>query len=178
MQTATTLESITQESDVSQMKGKYLTFWTDHQLFGVPISDVVQIIGIQEITSIPEFPDYAKGVIDLRGCIIPVIDIRIRFGKTEAEYNERTCIIVTNIENTFIGFIVDAVDEVTNIKEEAISPPPKVSQDNVNAFLAGISRVQDKVVLLLNTEKILTENEFHLISQQTIESATDLENKQ
>jgi len=179
MQTSTALNDTTQKVDVSQMSGKYLTFWTDNQLFGVPISDVVQIIGIQEITSIPEFPDYAKGVIDLRGSIIPVIDVRIRFGKKEAEYDERTCIIVTSIENSYMGFIVDAVDEVTNVDDDAISPPPRVSsQDYTNAYLIGICKVENRVVLLLDTGKILTENEFEQVSHQATTAASDLINKQ
>ncbi|HEX3037509.1 MAG TPA: chemotaxis protein CheW [Oscillospiraceae bacterium] len=178
MQTSTTLNATASKTNVSQMSGKYLTFWTDHQLFGVPISDVVQIIGIQEITPIPELPNYAKGVIDLRGSIIPVIDVRIRFGKEETKYDERTCIIVTNIENAHIGFIVDAVDEVTNIDDDAISPPPKVSHDSTNAYLTGISKVENRVVLLLDTGKILTESEFEQVSQQATTAASDFVNKE
>lgn len=177
MQTSTAFDTTIQKTANSQMSGKYLTFWTERQLFGVPIADVVQIIGIQEITPIPEFPNYAKGVIDLRGSIIPVIDVRIRFGKEEAQYDERTCIIVTSIENSYIGFIVDAVDEVTDINDDAISPPPKVSQDCSNAYLIGISKVENKVVLLLDTKKILTENEFEQVSQQA-SNASDFANKQ
>ena len=178
MQNLTTLDATAQKTNLSQMRGKYLTFWTDRQLFGVPISDVVQIIGIQEITPIPEFPNYAKGVIDLRGDIIPVIDVRIRFGKEEAEYDERTCIIVTSIEDSHMGFIVDAVDEVTDIDDDAISPPPRVSHDCTNAYLIGISKVEDRVVLLLDTGKILTENEFEQVSQQANTVAPDFVNKQ
>lgn len=139
---------------------KYLTFWTDGELFGLPISDVVQIISMQGITPLPDFPDYAKGVINLRGNIIPVIDIRVRFGKPEAEYNENTCIIVTSIEDSYMGFIVDAVDEVTDLDEDSISPPPKVSKDITNRYLTGIGQIEDKVVLLLDVAKILSENEL------------------
>lgn len=166
MESSVKLNDMVQKTTTSQTNGKYLTFWTDRQLFGVPITDVVQIIGIQEITKIPEFPDYAKGIIDLRGTIIPVIDVRIRFGKEEAKYDERTCIIVTNIDDTNIGFIVDAVDEVTNIDDDNISAPPKVSQEKTNDYLTGICKVRDKVVLLLDTAKILSEKEFEQVSQQ------------
>ncbi|QAT51344.1 purine-binding chemotaxis protein CheW [Caproiciproducens sp. NJN-50] len=139
---------------------KYLTFWTDGELFGLPISDVVQIISMQGITPLPDFPDYAKGVINLRGNIIPVIDIRVRFGKPEAEYNENTCIIVTSIEDSYMGFIVDAVDEVTDLDEDSISPPPKVSKDITNRYLTGIGQIEEKVILLLDVAKILSENEL------------------
>jgi purine-binding chemotaxis protein CheW len=156
--------NIDEEADIDEMKGKYLTFWTDKQLFGVPISDVVQIIGIQEITPIPDSPIYAKGVINLRGSIIPVIDVRLRFSKPETEYTERTCIIVTKIEQSYIGFIVDSVDEVTTISDEDISAPPKVSKDRTNTYLTAIGKVENKVVLLLDTSRILNESEFDLVS--------------
>jgi purine-binding chemotaxis protein CheW len=157
------INTVGDEADTDEMKGKYLTFWTDNQLFGVPISDVVQIIGIQEITPVPDSPLYAKGVINLRGSIIPVIDVRLRFKKAEEKYNERTCIIVTKIDESYIGFIVDSVDEVTTISDEDISSPPKVSNDHTNAYLTGIGKVENKVVLLLDTSKILNESEFELV---------------
>lgn len=141
-----------------EMKGKYLTFFTDQQLYGVPIADVVQIIGIQTITQVPEFPSYAKGIINLRGSIIPVIDIRLRLGKMERDYDERTCIIVTKIRETEMGFIVDAVDAVTNIDEEYISPPPIMNGASGDAYLTGVARHQDKVVLLMNTAKLISDD--------------------
>lgn len=139
----------------AEMNGKYLTFWTDEQLYGVPIADVVQIVGMQQITAIPEFPDYAKGIINLRGNIIPLIDVRLRFHKDEAAYNERTCVIVTNIQENSIGFIVDAVDAVTDIRDENISPPPQLSTSMDNAYLTGIAKLENRVVLLLDINKIL-----------------------
>jgi len=158
------INNMNDEADTDEMIGKYLTFWTDKQLFGVPIADVVQIIGIQEITPIPDSPLYAKGVINLRGSIIPVIDVRLRFSKPEAEYSERTCIIVTKIEDSYIGFIVDSVDEVTTISDENISSPPKVSRERTNAYLTGIGKVENKVVLLLDTSKILNQDEIELVN--------------
>ena len=164
-----------EEVDTDEMKGKYLTFWTDKQLFGVPISDVVQIIGIQEITPIPDSPSYAKGIINLRGSIIPVIDVRVRFGKLETKYSERTCIIVTKIEENFIGFIVDSVDEVTTISDDNISPPPRISKDRTNAYLTGIGKVQSKVVLLLDTSRILNETEIEEVNGAVQDLAVEKE---
>ena len=158
------ISTVSEQAEIDEMKGKYLTFWTDRQLFGVPISDVVQIIGIQEITPIPDSPAYAKGVINLRGSIIPVIDVRIRFSKPEEKYNERTCIIVTKIDESFIGFIVDSVDEVTTISDENISPAPRVSKDRTNAYLNGIGKVENKVVLLLDTSRILNDEEIQEVN--------------
>lgn len=146
------------------LKDKYLTFLTDNQYFGIPIADVVQIVGVQEITPVPEFPSYAKGIINLRGTIIPIIDVRLRLHKDEIEYNERTCTIVTNINGVYIGFIVDAVNEVINIDKSNIAEPPRMGSDYVNNYIVGVGKVGNKVVLLLNTQKILSENEVELIT--------------
>lgn len=139
----------------NEISEKFLTFWTDNQLFGISIADVVQIVGVQEITQVPEFPEYAKGIINLRGHIIPVLDMRLRLHKEEVPYNERTCIIVINIKENLLGLIVDAVDEVTKIQSQDISNPPKMSRDVTNTYLQGIAKLENKVVLLLDTEKIL-----------------------
>ncbi len=146
------------------LKDKYLTFFTDNQLFGIPIADVVQIVGVQETTSVPDFPNYAKGVINLRGIIIPVIDVRLRLHKEEAGYTEKTCTIVTNINGASIGFIVDSVNEVTNIEKSNISEPPKMGRDYVNTYITGVAKIGDKVVLLLDTQKMLSEREIELIT--------------
>lgn len=142
-----------------EMYGKYLTFWSDRQLFGVPIFNVQQIVTIEKITGVPDFPDYAKGIINLRGSIIPIIDMRLRFHKKEIPYNERTCIIVTDIKNNLIGLAVDAVDEVTMIEDGNISGPPKVTQNDNYDYLTGIAKIKNKAVLLLNAEKIFSSDE-------------------
>lgn len=146
-----------------EMKGKYLTFQTDGQLFGVPIADVVQIVGMQNITEIPEFPYYAKGIINLRGSIIPVVDIRLRFNKPEAAYTERTCIIVTNMKDNLIGFIVDEVDEVTSIEADQISAPPRMAENVAESYLTGIGKLEKNVVLLINTARVLGEQEMQML---------------
>ena len=148
-----------------EMRGRYLTFIVDKQTFGIPIADVVQIVGVQEITDIPELPNYAKGVINLRGSIIPLIDMRIRFHKEEIPYNDRTCIIVTDIGSRSIGLIVEAVDEVTTISDEEISPPPVVSEDYTNKFLTGIGLVNEKIILLIDTRKILLSSDIEKFNE-------------
>ncbi|MDO5602977.1 MAG: chemotaxis protein CheW [Oscillospiraceae bacterium] len=145
-------------ASVSEMDGKYLTFWTDKQLFGIPISDVVQIVGMQEVTKLPNFPAYIKGIINLRGIIIPLIDVRLRLNKPETVYTERTCIIVTSIREKEIGFIVDTVNEVTAIDKGQIVPPPSVSGDGQNAYLTGVANQEDKVVLLMDAAKLLSDD--------------------
>lgn len=150
--------------DEDTMQNKYLTFYTDNQLFGIPIADVVQIVGMQEITKVPEFPYYAKGIINLRGIIIPIIDVRLRLKKEEIEYNERTCIIVTNIKDSYIGFIVDSVNEVANIYEDSISDPPQIDVNYVNIYIAGVAKANNSVILLIDLKKILNEKEIELIT--------------
>lgn len=151
------------DRDFSEMDGKYLTFWTDGQMFGIPIADVIQIVGLQAITPVPEFPRYAKGVINLRGSIIPILDIRLRFGREEAPYNDRTCIIIADIQGLEIGVIVDGVNEVTSMADEEISAPPRLSQTGEIAFLTGVGKCGDKVILLLDTQKLLSGDQLELL---------------
>ncbi len=150
--------------DEDTLKDKYLTFYTDKQLFGISIADVVQIVGMQDITAVPEFPSYAKGVINLRGTIIPIIDVRLRLKKEEIAYNERTCIIVTNINGAYIGFIVDSVNEVINIYKDNISNPPQMGNDYINTYITGIAKLNNNIVLLIDLKKILNEKELGLIT--------------
>jgi purine-binding chemotaxis protein CheW len=139
----------------NEMDGKYLTFLTDSQMYGIPISVVVQIVSIQNITNIPGLPAYVKGVINLRGSIIPVLDVRLRLNKREVRYDEHTCIIVTSMQKNLYGFIVDCVDEVIKIDYASISIPPKLSVGDTGSYLNGIAKLEKKVVLLLDIEKIL-----------------------
>ncbi|MEG0778596.1 MAG: chemotaxis protein CheW [Oscillospiraceae bacterium] len=158
-------ENELEQPDTSEMDGKYLTFWTDGQLFGVPIAHVVQIVGMQKVTEVPEFPYFAKGIINLRGAIIPVLDIRLRLGKQEAEYNERTCIIVTEISSSSVGFIVDEVDAVMAIDDNLISPPPKVSGGS-DGYIVGVGKLESRVVLLMDTRKIVGAEEFEMLTAE------------
>ncbi len=152
-----------------EMHGRYLTFHVDKQVFGIPIADVIQIVGVQEITEVPEFPAYAKGVINLRGNIVPLIDMRIRFQKEELPYNDRTCVIVTDIGSRLIGLVVDSVDEVADISDEEISPPPVVSADETDSYIIGIGLKNDKIVLLIDTQKILSTAAIERLSLEDLE---------
>lgn len=158
------MNDLINELNEDTLKDKYLTFYTDKQLFGISIKDVVQIVGMQEITAVPEFPSYAKGVINLRGTIIPIIDVRLRLKKEEIPYNERTCIIVTNINEVNIGFIVDSVNEVTNIQLDNISAPPRLSSDHLNNYITGIAKFNNNIILLIDLNKILSDSELMTIT--------------
>jgi len=154
----------TSSVDNDDMKGRFLTFLVDNQTYGIPIADVIQIVSVQEITTVPDFPSYAKGIINLRGNIIPLIDMRLRFRKDEIPYNERTCVIVTNIDGHQIGLIVESVDEVTTIPDDQISPPPVVSSDYASNYITGVGLQGKKVILLLNTQKILGRSEIEMLT--------------
>lgn len=139
---------------------QYLTFFLDEEHYGIDISSVIEIIGIQKITRMPEQPDYVNGVINLRGRIIPTIDVRVRFNKEKIAYDERTCIIVVDVKDTMIGFIVDRVDEVMTIEEEAISAPPNFNQDFKGRYVKGIAKIQDDIIMLLESSLLLSSDEL------------------
>lgn len=148
------MESLLQQeaADREQLRDRYLIIWIEGQLFGLPIESVVQIVQMQEIIRIPQTPHYEKGVIHLRGTIIPVLDVRLRLGKEEASYTDRTCILVCSVMGKTMGLIVDAVEEVIDIGQEDISPPPEM--DSAQAYLSGVAKAQGGVVLLLSVERL------------------------
>ncbi len=162
------MEQLEQNGEEST-KDKYLTFLLGDQFFGVPIADVAQIIGMQPITTVPEFPAYAKGVISLRGSILPVIDLNLRFGRSETQYSERTCILVIDIRAYHVGFIVDAVDEVCDIAAQDIQPPPSMGRSSTGSYIQGIGRHKHGVTLLLDTQKVLDETTITQLISETEE---------
>lgn len=146
-----------QEEEDTQ-KGKFLTFFLEREVYGIEISLVTEIIGIQPITEVPEVPNYIKGIINLRGKIIPVMDVRLRFRKAFRDYNDRTCIIVIEAKELLLGLIVDGVAEVLEIAEENIVPPPEIKSSQ-NKYIKGIGKVGEDVKLLLDCNKIFTEED-------------------
>ncbi|MBI9013523.1 MAG: purine-binding chemotaxis protein CheW [Clostridiales bacterium] len=133
---------------------KYLLFAIGNDVYGLDIRYVEDIIGVQNITVVPKQPNYVKGVINLRGQIMPVIDIRIRFNQSERLYDDRTCIVVINVSDAAVGVVVDRVLEVVNIPE--ITVPPSFSDTNQN-FMTGVGNYNDGVVLLVDCEALLEE---------------------
>lgn len=153
------------ETITASQTEKYLTFILDDQFYAIPIANVIEIIAMQETTKMPDFPDYVKGVINLRGTIIPLIDVRLRFHKPEREYDARTSVIVVSVNDVQVGFIVDMVDEVKDINYSDIADPPKMSGDMQNRYIIGIGKVEGKIVLLLDSDKLLNEKEIESIAQ-------------
>lgn len=142
------------ELEEDTQKGKFLTFTMGEDCYGIEINHVREIIGIQPITQVPDQPEYLRGIINLRGKIIPVMDIRLRFGKTFRDYNDRTCIIVVDIENISLGLIVDGVSEVLSIPDTEIVAPPEMNKGG-NNFIKGIGKVGAEVKLLLDCKTLL-----------------------
>lgn len=150
---------------------KFLSFCLGAEEYALEILAVREIIGLIDITPLPQTPDYVKGVINLRGKIIPVIELRSKFGLTSAEYTEQTCVIVVEIgskdndNNQFaIGLIVDSVREVLDISREAIEPPPTFGCDIPINYILGMGKVKDNVVVLLNIDQVLTKTEAEHLS--------------
>ncbi len=138
---------------------KYLTFAVADEEYGIDIRSVTEIIGIQPVSTLPEVPEFVKGVINLRGRIIPVVDMRLRFGKKEAAYTDRTCIVVVETERLTAGLIVDQVSEVMTIDKESIVPPPDVQLPGSHRYINGIGKVGTEVKLLIDCERLFNDNE-------------------
>jgi len=143
---------------------KYLTFVLNREEYGIEIKHVIEIIGIQNITSIPDMPQYIKGVINLRGKVIPVMDVRMRFNISEQAYNERTCIIVITVSEQLVGLIVDEVSEVLDIPKTSVEPSPKVNRGEGSKFVQGMGKIGDAVKILLNVDKLLFEEDLEKIA--------------
>ena len=158
--------------------GKYLTFTLAKEEYGISILKVREIIKLLEITSIPKTPGYIKGVINLRGKIIPIMDLRLKFGLEEKEYNERTCIVVVEISlndiRKLMGLIVDTVSEVANLTTDQIEPPPEYGYQNNQQFLIGVGKTKDRVILLLEIEQILSREESVLLKEIKTGKETDV----
>lgn len=148
-------------------RGKYVTFKSGNEYYGLKIQYVNEIIVFQDITAIPESEDYIKGLINLRGKIIPVIDVRLRFKKEPFEYDDRTCIIVINVKSTVVGLIVEKIAEVVEIKEENILPTPSIgkAERSQNRYVYAIGKVGDDVKLLIDPDKLINDDDLAVMEQ-------------
>ena len=167
-------------ADNDSQKDKYVTFKSGNEYFGIKIEYVNEIIVYQEITEIPETEEYIKGLINLRGKIIPVIDVRIRFKQEPFEYNDRTCIIVLNVKELVVGLIVEKIAEVVEITEGNILPNPKIGKADrsQNKYVYRIGKVGDEVKLLLDPERLLNDEDTALIEQVNDMNADEAEDKE
>lgn len=152
------------ELDEDAQKDKYLTFHLGNEDYGIEIRHVIEIVVMQDITEVPDMPEFIIGVINLRGQVISVMDIRKRFKLEAREYDDRTCIIVVRINDISVGIIVDTVNEVINIPENQVDPPPRTHSGIKSGYIKGMGKIGDKVKILLDIEKILYEDELEQIS--------------
>jgi len=149
----------------TSLGGKYLTFSLGKEEYGVSILKVREIIGLMEITAVPHTPSYIKGVINLRGRVIPVLEMRVKFGMEHQGYNERTCIIVVEVQGAAgavqVGMLVDSVSEVLNIGDDEIEPPPSFGSAGLDTdYLLGMGKVKGQVKILLDVDKVIGEGEL------------------
>jgi purine-binding chemotaxis protein CheW len=149
-------------------EGKYLTFSLDQEEYGIGILKVKEIIGLMRITPVPQTPEHVKGVINLRGKVIPVIDLRIRFGMSSSEYTDRTCIVVVEIVaatgRLHIGVVVDSVSEVLNIKGSDIEETPEFGTTLNTDYILGMAKTAGGVKILLDIDRVLSADEVLMLS--------------
>lgn len=156
--------------DEDTQKDKYLTFTLGEELYGIDIRAVIEIIGIMPITKVPEVPAYVQGIINLRGKIIPVVDMRLRFGQEYRPYSDRTCVIIISVNDVLIGLIIDGVSEVLTIPENSIVPPPELKSVR-NRYVKNIGKLsEEKVVLLLDWKKLFSTEDEALLENMNNDS--------
>jgi purine-binding chemotaxis protein CheW len=160
----TQLEASFQE--LAAREGKYLTFVLGKEEYGLEILKVKEIIGMMDITSVPNVPSYVKGVINLRGKVIPVVELRLKFGMESIPYTERTCIIVVDVQVkgrlALVGIVVDAVSEVLNINREEIENTPNFGTEMDTSYILGMAKVKGQVKILLDIDQVLDNSEMAL----------------
>ncbi len=149
--------------------GKYLTFKLADESYGIGILKVKEIIGMMAITTVPRTPDFVKGVINLRGKVIPIVDLRLKFSMGTIPYDDRTCIIVVEIDSEsgtiLIGIVVDSVSEVMNISENEIEDTPAFGTNLNTDYILGIAKTEDGVKILLNIDKVLSSQDLETVSR-------------
>jgi purine-binding chemotaxis protein CheW len=156
---------------LSEREGKYLTFTLAEEDYGVGILKIKEIIGMMQITPVPQTPEYVKGVINLRGKVIPVVDLRLRFGVEAMDYTDRTCIIVAEMAGQVgtvqIGIVVDSVSEVLNIKGEEIEDTPTFGTKLNTDYILGMAKMEGDVKILLDIDRVLSGQEMTMLQETT-----------
>lgn len=144
----------------ADVENKYLTFYVDGKLYGLTIAVVTEIQQDLEPTPMPELPYYVKGIVSLRGNVLPILDLNLRFGKTEPPHTDRTCIIIVEVDDREVGVIVDQVYEVLALEDAYICPPPVFSGDEHSRFVIGVCQLEEAMLLILDPHKIMPDSEL------------------
>lgn len=143
--------------------GQYVTFLLGDEEYALEILAVQEIIGFSHITHVPHLPDFIKGVINLRGTVVPVIDLRLKFGLGQAAYNSHTCVIVARLAERVMGMVVDVVSEVVNFSGDSIEPPPPFGSNIKADFIKAMGKAGDRLVIILDIDKVLSSDELSSI---------------
>ncbi|MCK5673531.1 MAG: purine-binding chemotaxis protein CheW [Spirochaetales bacterium] len=158
---------IEDDEDIDSQPNKYLMFQLGTEEYGIDIKRITAIEELPQITTIPDMPNFVKGVINLRGKVIPAVDLRLRFGIEEKEYDDRTCIVIVSIKESTIGLIVDIVSEVHEIKENDIGAPPSFKNaSGKEQYIAGLAKKGEEVKIILDVEKIITNKDKAIIEKK------------
>lgn len=161
-------EVVANSDDRKGRAGKYLTFSMGNEEYGISILKIKEIIGMLPITNVPQTPEFVKGVINLRGKVIPVIDLRLRFGMEAIPYTDRTCIIVTEVEGEdtiLTGIVVDSVSEVLNIRSSEIEDTPTFGKNMNMEYILGVAKMEDCVKILLDINKVLSGEDIKTLEE-------------
>jgi purine-binding chemotaxis protein CheW len=154
------------DDDLEQQAAKFLMFKLGEEEYCIDITRITAIEELPQITSIPDMPNFVKGVINLRGKVIPAVDLRLRFGLKEKEYDDRTCIVIVRVDNSTVGLIVDIVSEVHEIQKNDIGPPPAFNNSSGSEqYIAGLAKKGEEVKILLDVEKIISNEENTILKQ-------------
>lgn len=156
------------DTESRSMGQEYVTFSLNDEEYAFDAVNVREIIEFGSVTKVPHLPDFFKGVINLRGTIIPVVDLKQKFGMQSGNYQKHTCVIITEFSRGIMGVIVDAVSDVMYLSEESISSTPSFGTKIRTDFIKGMGKIEDRLVLILDVDKVLTEEEALMVSEQSI----------
>ncbi|MEA3317393.1 MAG: chemotaxis protein CheW [Bacteroidota bacterium] len=166
------------ETETTQKLNSYLTFKLGEEEFAANVSKVLNILEMVKISEVPKSPAYMKGVINLRGTVLPVVDTRLKFGMTATEYTKDTCIVVMEIEMdneiVKVGTLVDSVEAVLEIDESSIQPPPSLGNKYKSEFITGMAKVNEKFIMLLDMVKVFSVDEINFLKENVSEEKEEL----
>ncbi len=154
-----------EQNTAQSRRERYLTFFLGEEQYGIAIDRIKEIIAIMKVTNVPKTPEYMRGVINLRGSIIPVVDTRLRFGMETKDEDMHTAIVIVEVDKVNVGFIVDRVEEVASIDSSALSEPPKFGNSIDTDFICSMAQMGDNVVMILDVLKLFEADELISLEQ-------------
>lgn len=161
-------EAVAHQSAIGSQDKEYLSFVLGEEHYGLDITTVKEIRGYEQVTKIANAPAFIKGVINLRGDIVPIVDLRIKFNVGEATYNDFTIVIMLNIQQRIVGIVVDGVSDVIRLSEEQVLPPPEFGVAFDSRYLYGLADVDESMVILVNIESLITSDELGLVAPESV----------